>query len=530
MMRIKKIIWLALAVVCTACSDFLEEYSQDLAKVESWTDLDELLLGDGYLKSGRMVVFPSYFESELSDNFEALHFMTDELEEVMDYDREDYTFFKETLFAFYTWQQDTGMDEEFKYIGGDERYWNDLYERINISNMVIALVDEQPEGDVNDRLGKERVKGEAYFLRAAYYFLLVNLYAQPYTPATASSTPGVPVKLSELIDDRIYYRNTVAEVYEQILKDLTEAERWLEGKERKSVYRANLTAAYLLHSRVYLYMQDWKNAADYAQKVLNEQSALLSLASVEEGANSLSKSSPETIFSMGGYSVAYLFADNDGYWHSPSAYKVSDDMLRLFGENDWRSEKYIGEAQYGSPDVFLKVSGQRDRFGIYDEVSDCFLLRTPEAYLTLAEALAMNNQEDVARQTLERFLLTRMKTPVDIAYTGQDLIQFIREERAREFLLEGHRWFDLRRYTVCEKYPYTKKIEHGYAYYDSANYDISHIHYYTLEENDPAYTLPIPRKIRSFQPEIGNNERPARSYREVKNPNVDDDYDDDYDY
>ena len=46
----KTIIPSALLVISTlglgSCSDFLEEYSQDLAKVESWTDLDELLLGD----------------------------------------------------------------------------------------------------------------------------------------------------------------------------------------------------------------------------------------------------------------------------------------------------------------------------------------------------------------------------------------------------------------------------------------------------------------------------------------------------
>ena len=47
----KKILftWVVGAVLitgATSCSDFLEEYSQDLAKVESWRDLDEVLLGD----------------------------------------------------------------------------------------------------------------------------------------------------------------------------------------------------------------------------------------------------------------------------------------------------------------------------------------------------------------------------------------------------------------------------------------------------------------------------------------------------
>ena len=42
-----------IAGLFSACSDFLKEYSQDLAKVESFSDLDEVLLGKGYLPWGR---------------------------------------------------------------------------------------------------------------------------------------------------------------------------------------------------------------------------------------------------------------------------------------------------------------------------------------------------------------------------------------------------------------------------------------------------------------------------------------------
>ena len=45
-----------LALLLGACSDFLKEYSQDLSKVESYTDLDELLLGDAYLPVGRIMI------------------------------------------------------------------------------------------------------------------------------------------------------------------------------------------------------------------------------------------------------------------------------------------------------------------------------------------------------------------------------------------------------------------------------------------------------------------------------------------
>ena len=46
------------------------------------------------------------------------------------------------------------------------------------------------------------------------------------------------------------------------------------------------------------------------------------------------------------------------------------------------------------------------------------------------------------------------------ALSGEELVRFIREERRRELCLEGHRWFDLRRYKVAEKYPQETTVNH----------------------------------------------------------------------
>ncbi len=514
--KMKKYMKMALvalfAMSVYSCSGFLEEYSQDLARVEEWEDMDELLLGSCYLHSSRYTSDVYDDGYDMHYNFEILHFMTDEIIQNTTSEESDNLQFRDKMYAFYTWQQDTGVDEDGDYIGGDETYWNKCYSYINVANAVIADVDEIPELDEEDKLGKERVKGEAYFLRAAYYFLLVNLYAQPYVPETASSTPGVPVKLTSYVEDKEFVREPLSEVYQQILSDLEHAEELLEGKTRRSVYHANKIAAYLLHSRVYLYMQDWKNAAKYAQYVLDAKPELLNLGTVEPGAPSLSKDSPETIFSMGGYLVAYAFADYTSSWtgsiYTPAFY-LSDDMVSLFKEDDLRATRYVGESYYGkTPNAFTKVDGQATGRGSYQEVSDCFLFRTPEAYLTLAEASAFNDEENTARAILKTFLSTRMEGVADVTETGNELIDLIRNERAREFLLEGHRWFDLRRYTVCKPYPWSKTIEHGHAYY--SNYDLDHVDVYRLEANDAAYTLPIPREVRNFQPSIGNNSRPAR--------------------
>lgn len=512
-----------LVVTATSCSDFLKEYSQDLAKVESWSDLDELLLGDAYL--------PPAMLTENTGNLDILHFMSDEMKPDYTYDGRSgigYNYYTTQMFPFYTWMADTGVDQLRQYQGKDEVYWNDLYKRINVCNMVLELIDEQPEPQYGDAEEKERVKGEAHFLRAAYYFILANLYGKPYVQETADTDLGVPVKLTGTIEDVEFMRVPLSLVYTQIISDLEDAERFLDAKTRKSVYRANTVAVNLLQSRVYLYMQNWGKAAEYADKVLKVQPALLDLHTKSVGEDCLYKASPETIFSMGGYSIATAFADSQSWgYDNPTTYYVSDDMLALYSNNDLRKERYIGKSEFmGLDNVFMKVNGQYSHYANYCEVSSTFLLRTPEAYLTYAEAMAFDGNEGAARTKLEEFLKTRMDSRVEVSESGNDLIDLIREERAREFLLEGHRWFDLRRYTVCQPYPWSKTITHDYLFYNTTTYAVDYIESYTLEKFDPAYTLPIPRKIRNFQVSIGNNVRPDRVANRYEPEDDDDDWDD----
>lgn len=528
----KTILYIASAVAMTAgftsCSDFLQEYSQDLSKVESWTDLDEILLGDGYLPPSNL--------NDINANIDIIHVMADELEANFDDEAEGSigNMYLGDMFGFYTWMADTGVDKQRKYVGGDEEYWNDLYKRVNVCNMVLELIDEQPELRPDDAIEKERVKGEAYFLRGEYYFLLVNLYGKPYNPSTADTDLGVPVKLTGSIEDVEFSRVSLNQTYAQIISDLEEAERYLEGKTRKSIYHADRVATNLLQARVYLYMQDWEKAAEYATKVLSAKSDLLDYRTKKPGDDCVYKDSPETIFSMGGYVIASAFADAETMWGSDLAptYFVSKDMRDLFARNDLRKDLFIGVSEvWGYTDVFRKVNGQRSKYNVNCSVSSTCLFRTPEAYLIYAEAMAYLGKDSEALGKLNTYLKTRMDLDQPLSLSGNALIDFIREERAREFLLEGHRWFDLRRYTVCQPYPWTKTITHYFPYFDS--YDgFLYAERYVLEENDAAYTLPIPRSVRNFQVSLGNNQRPDRQATRYTpdNNDDDDDYDDDDDW
>lgn len=503
------IIW---GLVLSSCAKFLEDYSQDLATVSGWQDLDELLLGDAYLK-------PSYVQSDFifddikNPNFEFLHFMGDELEQNPANKNSiplNFFFEEPNGFGCYTWQQDIGRDDRGTQVAGGERPWNMLYAYINAANIILAQIDAQPAATATDQQAKERIKGEAYFLRAAYYFLLVNLYAEPYRPDAAAKTKGVPFKLTEYIEDKAFERSSLAEVYGQILADLEQAINLLEGKPQSTVHRTNATAAYLLKSRVCLYMQDYPSAAQYAQKVLDRNSDLVNLAKVAAGQNVFSGTSKEVLFSMGGYLVAaYSYPQEN----QDPVFSISKDLDQLYTDNDYRLGTYIKRLPSGLT-AFTKIRLQKGSWQRPAEVSDCFMLRTSEAYLNLAEASAMLGDEARAKTVLTRFLTTRMKKPSELTFGGKDLIDFIRQERAREFCIEGHRWFDLRRYLVSKERPWSKEIEHDYTEFnyisETGQIVPTRTRYYKLAANDKAYTLEIPQKVVQFQPSLAESFRPDR--------------------
>lgn len=493
----------AMAGTTTGCSDFLEEHSQDLAKVESWSDLDEVLIGNAYMRTGDL----SMQGGERNCDFDFLHFMTDEITMVDDRGGDDMDYGR-NLFPYITWQADCGIDYQQRFNGNDDKYWNTLYDRINICNMVIALIDEQPEVNINDGVQKKRVKGEAYFLRGYFYFILANLYSEPYDPATAESKMGVAVKNTEYVEDVEFERGNLSDTYKSILSDLEVASENLEGVPSKSIYRGDINAVNLLLSRVYLYMQNWDKAIEYAQKVIADHGALLDLATVAPGSNSVSATSPETIFSTCDYVVSMVFADQRRY---VAPFVVSEDIRDMYTNADLRKTRYIGTTESRpAAGAFLKYNGQVSHQGTICDYGSTFSMRSPEAYLILAEASAYKGDDATAQKALETFLATRMTGSVKVDKTGNDLIDFIRDERVREFLIEGHRWFDLRRYTVCGVRPWSKAIEHAYYYFDGYE-NLDHTEYFRLEENDPAYTMAVPRNIISYQVSLGTVVRPQRA-------------------
>lgn len=490
----------------SACNGFLTEYSQDQAYVQTYTDLDELLAGSGYMKC---VGSAPFTWSKGDAYYPYIHYMADETEvSTREYDWQAEG--PESLFGYYTWQRNVANNWEGTTVWTENQDWNKLYEHINVINMILALIDEQDAVSDADKENVRRIKGESYFLRGAYYFVLTNLYGKPYSPESASTDLAVPLKLTEYIEDKVYARSTVQAAYEQVLEDLLAAEECLRGIPRKSVVRAGHTAACLLLSRVYLYMQDYEEAVKWAKSCLEEQSMLTNLNTFADE-EFLTRENPEMIFTMGSDLLTPHLAAGGG------GFVVSDDLYNCYKEGDLRNPCFVERDSLGF-NRYRKIDYLYEK----REVSDNFALRTAEAYLNLAEAAACLGGEYLtealnAYNTLRQNRFANYQ-PVS-GISGETLVDSIRLERRRELCLEGHRWFDLRRYMVNDLYPEEKTLTNVFVQYEynntSGDYEISVLRRYTLPPHDGAWTLPIPQVELDANYGMPNNQRDEREYESI---------------
>lgn len=139
-----------------------------------------------------------------------------------------------------------------------EYAWELGYRTIGNCNLVIEMA-ESFGSDITAE--QTLMMGENYYIRALCYFLLVNEFAQPYSN-NPTTNPGLPLKLDSDPDPENLpqSRSTVAEIYDQVEKDLLAAIDYLtlpgSGTPKSNIY-ATKEAAQALLARVYLYMERW---------------------------------------------------------------------------------------------------------------------------------------------------------------------------------------------------------------------------------------------------------------------------------
>lgn len=491
----KKILTILLISISTiSCKKFLEEYSPSDVTPKSTSDFGEILLMDGY-----------------PDNLKVLHpwltFLDDDVQSYVSTVNEatavDYMAYSRNV---YQWQSALSYEATDAIKPNEINAWGTYYKLLLGTNVVLEYADNS----IGSQAEKDQLKGEAYGLRAFYHFMLVNLYARPYNDSltTPDKLPGIPIRITAGLSDARPQRNTVKEVYQQIVADLDSSIALLSlSKATNNPFRLNHVAVHLLASRVYLYMENWQKSIEHADMVIKYHPQLMNYNSwgdnLPDWGNLLV--GPTNIESLWNYgnNDEHLPLLSGGYG---SCFEVSRDLVNCFEENDLRRTVAITEIpaflkEYIPLDFKQNKHLANGPVGGNEAITNSW--RSSEAYLNRAEAyiqLYRTKGDGAAAvealKSLNTLRAQRFSAATFQPWTIQPattLLDMCRNERRRElFTEEAHRWFDLRRYGMPE-------IKHIFMA-SAVNSET-----YTLRRRDPQYTLPIPEEVITQNPALTRN-------------------------
>ncbi len=460
-MNIKNIAAIAASTIAlTACSDFVD------IKTQGGIVPDEVENFRYLLNNTSQWWGASALPDVMSDDI----YVKDGGRQYAGFTSEYYAWFSKA----YVWSSE--IYPESGYYNKDDG-WNAMYNTSTYANTVINEVDNSKDGTQEE---KEELKAEAKVHRADAYLMLVNQYAKPYNESTASTDLGVPLILTQNTAQKVV-RASVQKVYDQIIKDLTEAVPYLPETQDFTTLPTK-ASAYGELARAYLLMGKYEDADKYATLALEQNSTINDLNSDVKPDNI---NNPEILLLKNP-------TQSNSQW-SCTVLHLSDDILNLLGEKDLRYQQWTAEtataatsyADDGGRIYYADIAKQYRNVGP----------SVPEMMLIKAEYYARNNQPTEAMQWVNKLRVKRFAAEdytEETATDADDALKKVIDERHREFFCRNLRWYDLRRLQNDPRFAKTITRQWGGETY-------------TLAPGSNRYVIQIPAYQRVLNPELEAN-------------------------
>ena len=323
----------------------------------------------------------------------------------------------------------------------DNESYDQAYICILRSNLVLENID-QVSGMTTDEA--TRMTGEAKFLRGIAHFAVVRLFAQPYGYTTNNDHPGVVIKTNSKVE--LLPRNTVAEVYQQILSDLTDAENSLPSENSGFVYATKWAAKAAL-AQVYFQMHNYDQAYAKAGEVINS-----GMFTFVTNFDDYTSDTSESIFKLVSDEASGKRVGSDlGVYRSDGTnipnIRVAPDVYKNVikaGAGDLRASNWYKVFNPGATNEYVAFT----RFN--DEYPTVPVLRLTEIKLLRAEAAMLKSSVDKAtaiqdiNDIRERAYGSASRNLTETA--GNDaILNAARTERRLELMGEGYDLHDLKR-------------------------------------------------------------------------------------
>ena len=339
------------------------------------------------------------------------------------------------------------------------RIWRVYYQWVMNANLILEGLENVTVGAGQEALYNQ-IKGEALTFRAYGHFQVAQLWADRYVAGGANTHLGIPYRMDSKGGELA--RSTCKETYDYILADLNEAASLLAGIKVNDVNHFTETFVWGLKSRVALAMQDYTNAAAWAEKAIQLAEAngneLMGPDDLMNGFADITTKTKEAIYAAKTQNdqtvYFYSFYANMSWNFSSTAIRqgvksINADTYDTMSETDLRRQWWDPTGQMAVPlTSFVKNKYQNRKFtarATSDAVGDVAFMRLAELYLNLAEAYARGGNDAKAQEVFTKFQVTRDPAYTGNGNTGAALAEEIMNSRRVELWGEGFRYTDLKR-------------------------------------------------------------------------------------
>ncbi|MFN8250457.1 MAG: RagB/SusD family nutrient uptake outer membrane protein [Ferruginibacter sp.] len=341
--------------------------------------------------------------------------------------------------------------------------WSTYYSVITNVNLGLDNLGKIPTANATESAELDRYKGDAYMTRAFCYLELMLRFAKPYEPATAATTPGVPLVLTYDINAKPT-RASSKQVYDQIISDITNAKTLLASATNiLGSTRFSSHSAIALEARARLYMQDWAGAKTAAETIINAGLYPLATTSADISAmwkTDLNKevitqvvvSKPNELPNVNSIYLGFVAATGK---FTPD-FIPSQWVVDFYDNADFRKAVYFEKKTLtiqgvDYPNIWLvnKYPGNPALFtgATTNYAQQPKIFRSAEMYLISAEAGArQGGANEAAALTRLNSLRNARGLASLVGLTGTALFQAVKDERFRELAFEGFRLWDLKRW------------------------------------------------------------------------------------
>ncbi len=326
---------------------------------------------------------------------------------------------------------DAGQHSLFADNGDVKAIWDAIYDGIKRANVLIQKV---PDITTLDPTERDQILGEARLLRALHYHNLVRLFGEVPLRLIPITVPAEAADIT---------RSTVAQVYTQILDDLTQAELLMTGGGGS---HGSVAAAKALLARVYLYQGDYANALARANEVEGlgfslapNFSDLFTPTGIDTPEDILKVTFTVEQFNLEGY--YYLAFDAGGRYEVAPSQGLIDTF-----DTTSTDARLIWSITPDPTDGFAEGFAYGTKWATPVGAEDLHVIRFAEVLLIKAEALARQNQLAAAVTTYNLIRARANLAPHTLGVevtTQQEVLNAIDRERRLELAMEGDRFPDL---------------------------------------------------------------------------------------